>query len=193
MLCQFLLYNKVTICMCVCIHTHTHTCILFHLLFHDGLPQNIKYSPWGHVYFWILSEQDPFKFIFFQSNLFLLSHTQTVLGSLFLVYKSCFVHCTHFSLGNSYVFFKPFIPYSGLWLWDLKTLWLRSTAQLSSPKMADAIFFSQRIITKVSNRPKLKEFNSEYLLTPTSVSPMNISLHLLYLLSIHLPAPPSSN
>ena len=72
------------------IHTYTHIYILFHLLFHDGLSQNVKYSPWGHVYFWMLSEHDPFKFIFFQSNLFLLSHTQTVLGSLFLVDKSCF-------------------------------------------------------------------------------------------------------
>ena len=43
-------------------------------------------------------------------------------------------------------------------------------AQLSSSKMADVIFFSQRIITKVSNRPKLKEFNSEQLLTHLSFS-----------------------
>ena len=150
-------------------HTYTHMDILFHLIFHDGLSQNIKYSPWGHVYFWMLSEHDPFKFIFFQSNLFLLSHTQTVLGSLFLVDKSCFFHCTLFSPGTSYIFFKLFIPFSGLWLWDLwdlTTLWLRSMAQLSSPKMADVLFYSQRIITKVSDRPKLKEFNSEHLLTP---------------------------
>ena len=90
-------------------------------------------------------------------------------GSLFLVDKRCFFHCTPFSPGTSYIFFKLFIPFSGLWLWDLwdlKTLWLRFITQLSSPRMADVVFYSQRIITKVSDRPKLKEFNSEHLLTP---------------------------